>query len=185
MRTILDIPDEQAVRLDALVKKMETSRAALIRRGIDLVLEEEEKESQSRDGAFGMWQAKNSNEIQGGEPVSSESKLPDPEVEAVNEDAPLELNEVVESDDAPLSFTQEDAEENEIENKEVQQLAESSETNEVTENPALEEEASAEDTTKVEEEAKPTAPPAPQGGEIWPASFFSSVVNSDDAKDDA
>lgn len=47
-RTIVDIEEENIKALDALGKKRKTSRAALVRRGVELVLQEA-KEEESED----------------------------------------------------------------------------------------------------------------------------------------
>ena len=189
MRTILDIPDEQAGKLDALVKKLGTSRAALIRRGIELLLQEEEKEAMSRAGAFGIWNAEKEIEVQGGGADISE---------------PMELNEVVSASPQPtIAVVQEKAKKTSSEDSNIHKneslevepealdLGKSGEEP-IETTPEMEEEARdaapaavEEAAPEIEEEEKPAAAPAPVGGDIWPASFFTTVASNDKEGGDA
>jgi Arc/MetJ-type ribon-helix-helix transcriptional regulator len=55
MRTIIDLPEEQVEALDELVEKQATSRAALIRSAINLLLEHERRQAKALAEAFGAW----------------------------------------------------------------------------------------------------------------------------------
>ncbi len=55
MRTIIDLPEEQVEALDELVEKQATSRAALIRSAINLLLEHERQQAKALAEAFGAW----------------------------------------------------------------------------------------------------------------------------------
>lgn len=53
MRTLVDIPEEKIRSLDAIAARRKESRAALIRRAVDKLLNEEKVVS--IDDAFGLW----------------------------------------------------------------------------------------------------------------------------------
>ena len=53
MRTIIDLPQEQVQRLDALCLHESISRAEAIRRAVGLYLERERRSMP--DAAFGLW----------------------------------------------------------------------------------------------------------------------------------
>lgn len=59
MRTIVDLTDEQIEHLQRLCERKQISRAEAVRRGIDLLItQEQEKELKFRralDSVFGMW----------------------------------------------------------------------------------------------------------------------------------
>ena len=55
MRTIVDIPEDQVKALDLLGKKLDTSRAELVRRAVDMYLAAEQKTAKSKlDQYFGI-----------------------------------------------------------------------------------------------------------------------------------
>jgi hypothetical protein len=157
MRTILDIPDEQAMRLDALVKKIGTSRAALIRRGIDLLLHEEGREEQNRLAAFGLWS-------------------PDRGVSHHPAEAPLVLQDTVESSSGlsvEVKVTDHvSAEASPTEHHEYQEN-----------NDKIEGDLAEPDNVKREDEVStgassenaPKPTPSPFGAGIWPASFLTKI----------
>lgn len=53
MRTLIDLDDDAVLELDRIAKKEKTSRAALIRRGVALLLQERKQPDLER--AFGLW----------------------------------------------------------------------------------------------------------------------------------
>ena len=57
MRTIIDLPDEQIRKLAELCKREHISRAEAVRRAIDRLLDEKERERQDRalERSFGGW----------------------------------------------------------------------------------------------------------------------------------
>jgi len=54
MRTIIDLPETEVRRLDALARHEHCSRAALIRRAVEAFLAGQAKGGQD-DEAFGLW----------------------------------------------------------------------------------------------------------------------------------
>jgi len=57
MRTLIDIPDDQVAALNALAKKEQVSRAALVRQAIANLLAATRKQQadEATEGAFGLW----------------------------------------------------------------------------------------------------------------------------------
>lgn len=56
MRTLVDIPEPQIKALDQLAMREKSSRAALIRKAVDNLLDSQKKLSNSE--AFGLWTGK-------------------------------------------------------------------------------------------------------------------------------
>ena len=56
MRTIIELPDEQAQALSVLCRDENISRAEAVRRGVALLLEKQH--ANGRDQAFGAWKKK-------------------------------------------------------------------------------------------------------------------------------
>jgi len=59
MRTIVDLRPDQIKRLGQLCEQTKISRAEAVRRGVDLVIEQEGKPA--RESAFGLWKHKRFN----------------------------------------------------------------------------------------------------------------------------
>ena len=61
MRTILTIPEEMALRLDRLARRRHVSRAEIIRRAVEALLQEESEENAEK--AFGLWRARRADAL--------------------------------------------------------------------------------------------------------------------------
>ncbi len=60
MRTLVDIPEEKIVRLDHIARRQKVSRAEIIRRAVDTVLETDRAEEDAHfKAAFGAWRHRN------------------------------------------------------------------------------------------------------------------------------
>lgn len=59
MRTIIELTDEQIKQLERICRRVGISRAEAVRRGVDLLLQQEQRRedefTKALDAAFGMW----------------------------------------------------------------------------------------------------------------------------------
>ena len=55
MRTIVDIPEEDLEKLDRAANMQKVSRAELVRRAVNLYLNQEKSLKKGFDTAFGVW----------------------------------------------------------------------------------------------------------------------------------
>jgi len=168
MRTIIDLPEDQVKALDQLVEKQATSRAALVRLAVDLLLEHEKREAGALAKAFGLWAKK--PELP--HPVAPSAAVPAPapvlpppppaamphsQMTINVPEAPLALlAEAVPAAPLPVS---------------VPALTEEALPVAAASVAAPEAEKIAEPAASVPDEVPPPKPAAP-GDAIWPASFF-------------
>ena len=65
MRTLVDIPEAKVKSLDALASRRNLSRAELIRRGVDMVLESDRAQTSADvDAVFGSWKHLNIDSVE-------------------------------------------------------------------------------------------------------------------------
>lgn len=163
MRTIIEIPDEQVQALDELVAKRDTSRAALIREGIDLVLERERGEVNALERAFGLWQNATAKNNALAAKSNDNIKSAIVSIEIKEKDASLPNESVAEA----IPIAQQAA---------TEPAAEASVPLAAPAAPAAKESSeNLQESTPVPVPAAPVSVARPLGDEVWPASFFNVV----------